>query len=501
MSTGYITVITGKFITDSPLLISDGRSDGSIDKFIQRDGSGAIFLPGSSIAGALLQTAARICPDLFSNSEKFNQITMKTNGKSPEDNSKDKFRNSRWKISSCYPENKNIEPWIRQGVSIIQKSSTKKEHALYNFEFIPPGTVFPFEFEVDTGNFHNPDSHNSAKLARDLLLLSLREWQNGYGFLGGQVSRGLGRITPAEIKVFDIPASDVMHWPDTGKTIEEASNGKDWICKDWKSNLKSDFNNSWHRIKINISITAGKTEWGWDSIAVASGDWEKLRFDINDKPDTNTRWKFAGTGQDYTYFVTSSDEDDESKSNLPDHLLPTDGKGSVIIPGSSIRGILRHMLSAIERSSRVNIEDPAVSEFSCRDDNHIKKLREDLPDDIARLFGFNEHDGHLLIPDAVSSDVESALFQNHAEDEFTAGSFGSALFNREVIMSGRFSTDIIIEAPDSDELIKYANLFEKLNVLSKNNLLPLGGGTARGHGWPSWKFTVSQSTHFGEVTR
>jgi len=73
----------------------------------------------------------------------------------------------------------------RQGVAIDRDSETAGEGLLYEFEAVPAGTAFAFEMVVE----------NATPAEQGLVLLGLRELENGRVLMGGGRSRGLGRVT------------------------------------------------------------------------------------------------------------------------------------------------------------------------------------------------------------------------------------------------------------------------------------------------------------------
>ena len=72
----------------------------------------------------------------------------------------------------------------RLGVAIDRDSETAGEGLLYDFEAVPAGTAFDFEMVVE----------NATEAEQGLVLLGLREFENGRVPLGGGRSRGLGQV-------------------------------------------------------------------------------------------------------------------------------------------------------------------------------------------------------------------------------------------------------------------------------------------------------------------
>ncbi|MEW6457053.1 MAG: CRISPR-associated RAMP protein Csx7 [Acidobacteriota bacterium] len=73
---------------------------------------------------------------------------------------------------------------IRDGVVIDRESGVAKEGGKYDFETIPAGVKFKLEVFIE-----NPENWELG-----LLFFAIDSFNNGYGFLGGNASRGLGKV-------------------------------------------------------------------------------------------------------------------------------------------------------------------------------------------------------------------------------------------------------------------------------------------------------------------
>lgn len=82
------------------------------------------------------------------------------------------------------------DPWqpewlmIRDGVAIDRETETAAPKALYDFEAVPAGTSFKLEMLIE-----NPDDYEMG-----LLMVGFDLLNDGYALLGGDTSRGLGRV-------------------------------------------------------------------------------------------------------------------------------------------------------------------------------------------------------------------------------------------------------------------------------------------------------------------
>lgn len=83
-----------------------------------------------------------------------------------------------------------VEPWfdqwflLRDGVGIDRDSETAAARLKYDFEAVPAGTRFRFELMVE----------NASAVEKGLVLMGLREFEDGRLPLGGARSRGLGWV-------------------------------------------------------------------------------------------------------------------------------------------------------------------------------------------------------------------------------------------------------------------------------------------------------------------
>lgn len=82
---------------------------------------------------------------------------------------------------------------IRDGVGIDRDSGLAAEGVLYDFEVVPSGTTFHFEWIVDS-----PDP-----VELGLMAVAVRELQNGYVAIGGKTTRGLGACRLEHIEITD----------------------------------------------------------------------------------------------------------------------------------------------------------------------------------------------------------------------------------------------------------------------------------------------------------
>jgi CRISPR-associated RAMP protein (TIGR02581 family) len=73
---------------------------------------------------------------------------------------------------------------VRDGVSINRDTLTAESRRKFDFEVVPPGVRFHLSLMLD-----NPEDYEIGLLLRTLALFN-----EGFAFLGGQSSRGMGRV-------------------------------------------------------------------------------------------------------------------------------------------------------------------------------------------------------------------------------------------------------------------------------------------------------------------
>ncbi|HTE17973.1 MAG TPA: hypothetical protein VK689_06295, partial [Armatimonadota bacterium] len=75
----------------------------------------------------------------------------------------------------------------------------------------------------------------------------------------------------------------------------------------------------------------------------------------------------------------------------------------------------------------------------------------------------------------------------HAEDEFSAGSYGSAKRDAVRVLEGSFPVRIVVEGPSLADASPLVAEIDRLVALGKWGHLPVGGHKTRGAGWGRWE--------------
>jgi CRISPR/Cas system CSM-associated protein Csm3 (group 7 of RAMP superfamily) len=239
----------------------------------------------------------------------------------------------------------------------------------------------------------------------------------------------------------------------------------------------------WKYAEIPVKIKVGLNDdgYGLDTLSIGGHASIMEEAEVTDKeylkPDGIESKKWVNDADPDSFFVSTRNETGE--------LVP-------FIPGSSIRGALRHALSSLLRKEGKKIIDVVYDE----------EEREDYKHPINRLFGYvdkdgkNAKDGALIIQDAYladDNDYKMMIIENHAEDEFTQGVYGSGKFNKAIMVKGEFEFKMRIEVykkdKDIDKTLKeYIELLRKALRLANIGHLDLGGSVYKGSGWVKWSF-------------
>jgi CRISPR/Cas system CSM-associated protein Csm3 (group 7 of RAMP superfamily) len=148
-----------------------------------------------------------------------------------------------------------------------------------------------------------------------------------------------------------------------------------------------------------------------------------------------------------------------------------------LLPGASVRGPIRHAFSRLERAAGHKVVDP-----NCND----AKVGEDDP--AGQAFGTVSKSSRILIRDArAEAEWAAAKLHMHAEDEFSAGSYGSAKRDAVRMLKGTFPVRIVVEGAKASDVEPLVRLVDRQVALGALGHLPIGGHKTRGAGAGHWQ--------------
>jgi len=508
----YRTFVHGTLVQESALCAGGTVEGGPTDLVCARNGAGRLTIPGTGLAGALIETAGRIFPDLLRRdkgrkSESHERITGKAD--TPPKGLEGRecpFLQSVWYFYPCHIDEPRTES--RQGVGIRQATgaTAREKGALFDAETIPAGTRWDFLLEIDT--------FRGEKQAEAIALLALQEWKQGRCWLGGSAARGMGWMKLEDMDVVRLPLSSqaVDAWPDNTQPLEWDPPLKSYLISvggdaapagdhdPWNEGIlgkPSEDDRFWYlTLEATIECTPEEAvrngAYGLDALSVGGHAAHTLaplaENLLSPLGQANGKHEDLAAAQDAPVVTTLC-----ASGQRPEQPF---------LPGSGLRGPLRHAVSRLRRGAGADVVDPNWLHDPARaagpEENGGKKNF----DPIARLFGLEELGARLLIRDARladSTNFQLALFQHHAEDEFTAGVFGSSKFDRTAVIAGSFHVRLVIEAQSKDELQDHIRTLLPALQLAGLGHLPIGGAKWRGLGWVPWTFTEACVQRAGDA--
>lgn len=450
--TARLTVFTATLVQDSALSIGGLDREGTSDQpFTIVDGKPVI--PGRALKGAAVAMARRFfspLPAAVSDPPKPRPRNPETRGESP--------RRSVWEFADATLKQETM-PALRAGVGIRQKTGARATGILYDREVIPANTRWKIELRVD---WSQALSEEEAREAEGILGYVLAEhWVKERCWLGGGVARGLGWCHLEGLKAYRFDDAQYRQWLEAGRRLDRFASLKDIpTAKPTRS---------WFFATRDVTIRFGEyrpdpddAPWGLDMLAVGPHESERtVQKTVDPKKWAKPSW--AENGQMPAEFET-----DRAILMEGDHPL---------LPGSSVRGPLRHAFSRLRRAAGDKVLDP-----------HVEHGNVPESDPAAVIFGTVSKSSRVLIRDArAAGDWYAARLHMHAEDEFSAGSYGSAKRDAVRLLKGEFPVRIVIEGGDENDVERLVRDIDRQIALGALGHLPIGGHKTRGAGWGRWE--------------
>jgi CRISPR/Cas system CSM-associated protein Csm3 (group 7 of RAMP superfamily) len=315
---------------------------------------------------------------------------------------------------------------------------------------------------VDWSQIPEPTRDAEGREAEGILGYVLAEhWAKGRCWLGGGAARGLGWCHLEALKAYRFDEASYEAWVTSGRTILPTALGAIPMVEPTRS---------WcfRTLDVNVSFgeykpDPGEAAWGLDMFAVGPHDSEHTV-----QPTGHGTWAKPAWAMN---------------AETPD-ALTTDRallmeRGRPMLPGASVRGPLRHAFSRREneKAGRLVVEDP---------NHHGAKVGEH--DAAGKAFGTVSQSSRILIRDACAEGERmTAKLHLHAEDEFSAGSYGSAKRDAVRLLRGNFPVRIVIEGATPDEVKPLVELIDRQVALGALGHLPVGGHKTRGAGSGHWQ--------------
>lgn len=437
-----LTLFTATLVQDSALSVSGIDRESSADQPFALV-EGVPTLSGRGLKGAAVAMARRFF-------DPFPRSVSEDAGRTSA------YQRSCWEFANARPDVFETNPRIRAGVGIRHKTGARSAGVLYDREVVPAGTRWPLAFRVDW--FH---AGGEATEAEGILGYVLeRHWSAGRCWLGGGVARGLGWCHIENLQACRLDRDAYDRWVESGrKALPEAlaevpavEPTRSWCFR--TLDLKLSFG--------EYRPTADEPAWGLDMVAVGPHDSERANQATGDGSWAKPSWALAG---DPTPVELSTD-----RALLMD-------RGRPLLPGSSVRGPLRHAFSRAKTAAGQSVQDP-----------HLVQGKVGEHDPGGQVFGTVAKSSRVLIRDGRAEEGwAAARLHMHAEDEFSAGSYGSAKRDAVRVLRGTFPIRIVVEGPDASIVEPLTEEIGRLVALGKLSHLPVGAHKTRGAGWGRWQ--------------
>lgn len=438
--TTRLTLFTATLVQDSALSVSGLSRETSADQpFALVDG--VPTLVGRGLKGAAVAMAKRF----------FDPLPRAVS----DDINHGALRRSAWEFADTTTTG---VPRIRAGVGIRQKTGARAGGVLYDREVIPAGTEWQLSFRVDRS--YTLDDAEFTEAEGILGYVLAEHWAKGRCWLGGSVARGLGWCHIEDLKAYRFDETSYDQWVRLGRprephvsaiTVPVVSPTRSWCFR---------------TLDVNISFGEYQPEpddaaWGLDMFAVGPHDTERALQPTGDGTWARPAW------------ATNANTPDALST---DRALLMEG-GRPLLAGASVRGPLRHALSRMQRAAGLDVNDP-----------HLVQGDVGADDPAGKAFGTVSKSSRILIRDArVEGDWAAAKLHMHAEDEFSAGSYGSAKRDSVRLLQGAFPVRIVVEGATTEEVEPLVKLIDRQVALGALGHLPIGGHKTRGAGSGRWQ--------------
>lgn len=434
-----------RFIIEAATPLAVGIGDGNImtDRLVATDVNGLPYISGNALAGVLRNAITASVDE-----NEIDQLFGFQN--------KDKGLGSRLILSSAQmigPDGIAIdgiqsvdfnhefyqnftELPIRQHVRISHKGASE-DRGKFDRQVVYKGTRFCFEMElVGTGD----DKQIWNKLLSQFCKPGFR--------MGGGTRKGFGEITIPEYREKEIDLTEDL--------------------------------------QTYINKTSGLNDSLWNEITPVTpkpneSDW--IKYEIKLTPDDFFLFGsgFGSGAADMSYVTEKIIIWKNNNGSFSDE--------KVLVPASSVKGALAHRIAfQYNKSAEITaekIENEAKATDKTFDEVARTYVGENNPA-VRKLFGFSANNedgqrGNVIFSDLHLNNKANPKLLNHvAIDRFTGGAMDGAFFSEEVVGSKEPFTLICLVNDGVEQ--KYLDAFDSTLKDLCTGMLPLGGGSMRGHG-------------------
>ena len=204
-------VLRGTLVLEAPLLIGAGESGAGheVDREVLKTKAGQPFIPGTSLAGALRDFMAA-------------ESVLGTHLLFGTDVSYERRQKAAWQSSMAFADVRlnNVEIVVRDGVSLDEITGTAIEHHKFDYEAVGSGAKGGFFAEITLRGIHETYGEE-MEAAVDLLA---RKLASGFA-LGAHTAKGFGEVYVKDLQVYRYDFRKKEHvraWLDTPEKREAA---------------------------------------------------------------------------------------------------------------------------------------------------------------------------------------------------------------------------------------------------------------------------------------
>ena len=374
-------IAEGELVLDAPLLIGSGGSEegNQIDIHVLRDKDGIPYIPGTSLAGVLRAFVE-------ADDAKTGALIFGT----PQDSHGKAALELQSAISLYDVQLSDAKTIVRDGVSLDGATGVALAHHKFDYEAIDSGAHGPFRMEIILRGIH-------AEYEKDIkkVLERLRGRLLGGFYLGARTTKGFGRVHLKDIRV------------DT----YDFSNPKDVI--------------SWLRPKRANA----------EDHAEYIGDTEKRVYAESDFViDADFAIAHSLIIRDYDKSARDAASHDETSISA---VMKRDSRGNYIIPGTSLKGVLRHRAAYIVRQLGSTGDFDAAEAF-------VERMMGPSPETMKKHPNEAKKRSDFVVDEAVISQgvIEADQSRNRI-DRFTGGTIDTALFTTKPIWQKNHGESVV----------------------------------------------------------
>lgn len=445
--TTKLTLFTATLVQDSALSVSGLNRETSADQpFALVDG--VPTLVGRGLKGAAVAMAKRF----------FDPLPRSVS----DDIKHGALRRSAWEFADATAIANSS---IRAGVGIRQKTGARAGGVLYDREVIPAGTRWQLSFRVDWSQIPEELRGDEGHEAEGILGYVLAEhWSKGRCWLGGGVARGLGWCHIEDLKAYRFDETSYDQWVKLKRPLEPHVNA---VTVPVVSPTRS-----WCFRTLDVNISFGEYQpepddaaWGLDMFAVGPHNTERALQPTGDGMWAKPVW------------ATNTNTPDALSTDRALLMDGPTGEERPLLPGASVRGPLRHVFSRKERAAGHDVNDP-----------HLMQGNVGAEDPAGQAFGTVNQSSRILIRDArADGEWSAAKLHMHAEDEFSASTFGTSKRDAARLLQGTFPVRIVVEGAKHEEIEPLCKLIDRQVAIGALGHLLIGGHKTRGAGAGRWQ--------------